>query len=1088
MKNTQHMSALAGALLVFAVNLSVEADSLTNNFTSPFDYVANGIIGDTNWDGIYLRFGDVPGGNIGGNPAGNTLIANSAITYPGYLALRSSGGDWAGAGDDAVLLWKLLAGDFDVSVQSSPFTLSGGIAFDNGAFQMAGLMARAYDTNNSGAPYPNAAENYVMLLRFQENFGAGGIDEVNEARNGSRVEHTFPDDSSTSSLQATRYYRIVRSSLTNFTFYWKTNRSDTWAQITNNLPSGGVLVRSDLVGPLQVGIAQSPFSSGAHDAVFTDFELTAPGLTFPAPPAGGPSALVATATNTAGSLTLSWTLGNSGDSTLVVVRANGPILGNPIQGVVYPADAAFGDAATQFSVGGQYVVYNGTGNSLTVTNLAGLNNVYTVAVYEYTNPAAPVYNTASPATNSFPGPGIITGVLCSIVPTNLPLGGAALGKLFATFSSGGGLVDESAGASWASSDPTIAAFLNGSTLSALATGSVTVTGSFQGFIATQVINVHAPAFTDDFSAYHDYISNGLQGSTWDGLFLNYGDVPGANVGSDNTKGVSVQFLANTNVLYVESAGSSWFIAGNDGPFIHKIVTGDFQAAVHVGVMSTINNCDGGIMARLFNNSGTASQGGGGGAGGSETHINWVKIQNGQVAARVTVDSGGTTILNGLNTTDRWLLMQRVNSTNFYLYQGAMGTNWAFFTNVVIAEAANNAPMEVGLENELRTAGDGWVPFDTLMIDGPGITPPTNPPPPATNLQVALNSDLSMTFNWVAADAAGNPIRSGLIMRAGAPITAFPTLAQAGNIGGTGTPVNFGSGVSAGDGNWLTFVTGNPASSTNVTCTVQNLSPGVVYYAAVITFTGAGGNKSFNNALPASGANTSLQDGSLLGISMPPVPSIPIGGIARPVVLGHFQGGTIVDISPHVLMVSTNTSVIITTNGILTGMASGTIFLSASYGGFTNTFNATVRPPTFTDEFAVNHDYLALGVAGSSWSGFYNVTGATNPIPNSEFTGAVPGDGATVVDANITSNGVLTVTQIGMGWENDSVDGSFLFKYVPGDFQVAVHLLNMDTTAYNQPGLLARAFSAGTNGNALIPFPKLFAAERSGPPKRSVARL
>jgi hypothetical protein len=39
-----------------------------------------------------------------------------------------------------------------------------------------------------------------------------------------------------------------------------------------------------------------------------------------------------------------------------------------------------------------------------VTNLAGNNTLYTVAVYEYSNAAAPAYNTASPATNTFPGP------------------------------------------------------------------------------------------------------------------------------------------------------------------------------------------------------------------------------------------------------------------------------------------------------------------------------------------------------------------------------------------------------------------------------------------------------------------------------------------------------------------------------------------------------------------------------------------------------------------------------------------------------------------------------------------------------------
>ena len=349
MKTLTTFTRISAGLWLATLGLSAQADTLINNFTTPFDYVANGIIGDTNWDGMYLRFGDIPGGNIGDNPAGTTVIADSGITYSGYLSLRSSGGDWAGAGDDGVFLWKLVTGDFDVSVQSIPFDLNGGASFDNGAYQMVGLMARAYNPDNSGSPYSttttNLAENYVMLLRFQEY----NINEVNEATNGTRVEHTFPDGTSAADLAAIRYFRIVRSSLTNFTFYWKTNLSDSWVQITSDL-SGGVLIRSDFTGPLQVGIAQAPFSTGTHDAVFTDFEL-GPNVTFPVMPAA-PSALVTTVTNTAGALTFSWTLGTPGDSSLVVMSRQ-PIQYNPVQGITYTANSAFGTAGTLLGGAGE---------------------------------------------------------------------------------------------------------------------------------------------------------------------------------------------------------------------------------------------------------------------------------------------------------------------------------------------------------------------------------------------------------------------------------------------------------------------------------------------------------------------------------------------------------------------------------------------------------------------------------------------------------------------------------------------------------------------------------------------------------------
>jgi hypothetical protein len=340
-----------------------------------------------------LNIGDVANGGPAGNGGGATLIANSGITYAGYLGLRSQGTEWSGANDDGFYLWKLVSGDFDASVQSSPFDLSGGTAFDNGGYNFAGLLVRAWNTNQSGAPVSftlsTPAENFLLNWRFQE----FGINELRVSTNGDNFEPAYPDTDSDTGTP--RYFRITRTGEL-FQFYWKTNQIDSWVLITNASDGGGYvatngsIARPDWHGqPVQVGIAQGAFNTVTHDAVFTDFELSGPNVAFPAFGAA-PSALVTTATNIGGSLTLSWTLGQAGDSALVLMRADGRIQGSPIQGVVYPADAAFGDPATLLSVGGHYVVYNGTGTSVTVTNLAGQNTLYSVAVYEYTNPAAPV--------------------------------------------------------------------------------------------------------------------------------------------------------------------------------------------------------------------------------------------------------------------------------------------------------------------------------------------------------------------------------------------------------------------------------------------------------------------------------------------------------------------------------------------------------------------------------------------------------------------------------------------------------------------------------------------------------------------------
>lgn len=89
-----------------------------------------------------------------------------------------------------------------------------------------------------------------------------------------------------------------------------------------------------------------------------------------------------TVTNpTTTSQTVSWTNGN-GSRRLVVARMAAALTGTeePADNTGYTANAAFGTSGTD--LGNGFVVYNGTGNSFTVTNLAP-NVIYYYRVYEY---------------------------------------------------------------------------------------------------------------------------------------------------------------------------------------------------------------------------------------------------------------------------------------------------------------------------------------------------------------------------------------------------------------------------------------------------------------------------------------------------------------------------------------------------------------------------------------------------------------------------------------------------------------------------------------------------------------------------------
>ena len=81
----------------------------------------------------------------------------------------------------------------------------------------------------------------------------------------------------------------------------------------------------------------------------------------------------------ANSMVLNWNNGD-GTSRIVVAKTNNPITGTPVNGTSYTANSNFGNGSTIAS--GEYVVYNGTGSSVTVNNLS-LNTAYYFRVFEY---------------------------------------------------------------------------------------------------------------------------------------------------------------------------------------------------------------------------------------------------------------------------------------------------------------------------------------------------------------------------------------------------------------------------------------------------------------------------------------------------------------------------------------------------------------------------------------------------------------------------------------------------------------------------------------------------------------------------------
>jgi hypothetical protein len=106
------------------------------------------------------------------------------------------------------------------------------------------------------------------------------------------------------------------------------------------------------------------------------------------------------------SMTINWARGVGGDNVLVLARKGAAVTSNPMDGISYTANPAFGSGQTIGS--GNYVVFNGSGTSVNVTNLIP-GTTYYFSIYEYKNtnycyksPALTGNATTSCALSTFP--------------------------------------------------------------------------------------------------------------------------------------------------------------------------------------------------------------------------------------------------------------------------------------------------------------------------------------------------------------------------------------------------------------------------------------------------------------------------------------------------------------------------------------------------------------------------------------------------------------------------------------------------------------------------------------------------------------
>lgn len=228
-----------GVLLLWNAS-RVEGGVILDTFDTSHNY-AGGNVASTVWDGV-LNFG-------------NLSVGNANTSNSGRLTWEStSNSGWeASSFANAPTLYKLVSGDFDVSVEVTNMTTS--------TFSDGGLIVRVPSIVDAGS-----GEDYLALRYFRP-FGINGTRNTD---NGSSANFNYSGP-----LQS--LLRITRSG-NQFDFFTRATVTDPWGL-------RDTVVRSDLtsISDLQVGLWFGTFSSNAGQVQFDNFSLSGPNVAVPEP-------------------------------------------------------------------------------------------------------------------------------------------------------------------------------------------------------------------------------------------------------------------------------------------------------------------------------------------------------------------------------------------------------------------------------------------------------------------------------------------------------------------------------------------------------------------------------------------------------------------------------------------------------------------------------------------------------------------------------------------------------------------------------------------------------------------------------------
>ncbi|MGE0083604.1 MAG: tandem-95 repeat protein [Desulfococcaceae bacterium] len=572
----------------------------------------------------------------------------------------------------------------------------------------------------------------------------------------------------------------------------------------------------------------------------------------PASEPGTQASVVNFTSITGTSLTVNWTRG-TGAECIVVMRPGSAVDSDPADWTGYTADAVFGNGS---QIGtGNYVVYNGIGNTATVTGLTA-GTTYHVAVYEFNGSGV----SENYLTSIAPASGYSTACDTNITVDSPSDSGPGSLRQAITDICDGGTITFSPGLYI-----TLSSAL---TINQAKSFTIDGTGSNPVISGENVCLVFNIAVVDGYSL------------TLEGLHITKGYHTAENGGGIQAGvGTGNLYVNNCIIDYCYSTGSgAGFYSYGGGNYTNCIVRNNTSAETHYGG-GGVMMVNGGTLVNCLITNNTAPLNGGVSAYQGGSFINCTIADNtatGGLYAELFSTFNGA-ILPGPSFTNCLIY----NTQNEYI--GTWGPPTPFINcsvngNVTLnnylpsASISNmqyltESPFAVG-DYSLNTVPGGGIPCSNTGLNSANTTPAdlagnpriqnsmidigayesaftlvAEPTSQASGVNFASVTGTSMTVNWTP----GSGTNRIVLIKAGSAVNANP-------VDGATYTANaaFGSGTQIGTGNYAVY------NGTGNTVTVTGLTPGLTYFVAVYEFNGTGGSENYLTSIaPASGNTTTV---------------------------------------------------------------------------------------------------------------------------------------------------------------------------------------------------------------------------------------